>query len=153
MKNILLGAAAVVGVAASSTSQAQNLVYAEDFQSTLTPHFAPFSSGPFHFSGSPQPLVVNNGGDNELQWCDELDIAVAQNATLVSFVLENSAHHDPVFVSVVDHTGSPGTVLPTSVFGYGVHTVQIVAGPYATIHLRGGNCESWVDDVFAWELP
>ncbi|MEN0065446.1 MAG: hypothetical protein AAGA48_25090 [Myxococcota bacterium] len=150
MRNLKWIGPALLGLLVSSTAWALTLEYEENFNALPTPTFGPITSGPLTFSAG---TVVTGATDPDLQWCNALDIDVAQNATMVSFELYNSSHTDPIHVAVFDATGSPGTVLPGHVFNHGIHTVQVIAGPHATIELRGGNCETWIDDVQTWSSP
>ncbi|MEM6926976.1 MAG: hypothetical protein AAF602_08620 [Myxococcota bacterium] len=146
-----LTALAALGV--SSTSYALSMVYEETFDTSPAPVWGPFFGPPLAIFGAPPLVVVSGPPSQQLQWCGWLDLEVTQNATMISFELINSSHAHPISVDIIDATGSPGTVLPGGIFGYGTHTVQGVAGPNAVVEIRGGNCETWIDDVRLWELP
>ncbi|MEO0601735.1 MAG: hypothetical protein AAF211_09875 [Myxococcota bacterium] len=145
MKNLAVATVFALGLGVSSTSFAQHF---EDFESYVVPTSGPLSSGPLDFyQVAPGPwLYVDHdifGTGKALRWCDAMNIDVNLGSVTMQFDMTVGTP-TPVTVAVV---GAPGSVYPAGPFGWGHHQVMITAGPNATIELRGGDCETWIDNV------
>ncbi|MEM6926998.1 MAG: hypothetical protein AAF602_08730 [Myxococcota bacterium] len=148
MKNLAVATVFALGLGVSSTSFAQHF---EDFESYSVPTSGLIVSGPFEFSAvTPAPwLYVGHdifGTGKALRWCHAMNIDVKIPSTTMQFDL-TVATPTPVTVFAYDHNGTLGTVYPPGPFGPGQHQVMITAGPDARVELRGGDCETWIDNV------
>lgn len=153
MRHVMVMAMLAFGLGVSSTSYAQSS-YFEGFETYAIGTSGATISGPFSYVG---PTMVDGsplGFGQMLRWCNWHDIEVSQNptSTIMQFNLLILGS-TPVTVNVFDDSGSPGSVYPGPVFAPGFHQVMVDAGPNATIELRGGDCETWFDDVIGSYVP